>query len=67
MEAKKVIRSETRKVINRLFPFKDGHAFDPGLWAVILQRLPEGYTIPDAQFTSELKRMNDELARIDKI
>lgn len=48
----------------RLFRYKE-FSFDPGLWKMILTLLPDGYSIPDPQFTSQLKQYNEELAQID--
>ena len=65
MKAKTAIRSPSSRTINRLFPYKERLPFDPGLWKLILNNLPEGYQIPDPAFTEELKRYNEELAKID--
>ncbi len=64
MKPKKPIQSPASRKMYRLFRYKE-FSFDPGLWKMILTLLPDGYSIPDPQFTSQLKQYNEELAQID--
>lgn len=65
MKTKKAIRSPSSPRINRLFPYKQRIPFDPGLWKIIVHKLPEKYTIPDSAFTEELRRYNEKLSKIE--
>lgn len=51
---------ETRRV-NSIFTFADNHPFDPGLWTMVMSNLPQGYTIPDTNFTKRLERAQSEV------
>ncbi|UFJ41950.1 hypothetical protein LOK74_05455 [Brevibacillus humidisoli] len=52
--------AETQKV-NNIFTFSDSHPFDPGLWSMVMGSLPQGYIIPDSNFTSRLEQAQSEV------
>jgi hypothetical protein len=53
--------AETQRV-NNIFTFADSHPFDPGLWSMVMNNLPQGYTIPDTSFTGRLEQAQSEVA-----
>jgi hypothetical protein len=52
--------SETQK-INSIFSTADSHPFDPGLWTIVVEKLPPDYTIPDPEFTARLNHAQAEI------
>lgn len=54
-------QSQESQKINSIFSFQDSHPFDPGLWNMVVDQLPSGYTIPDPEFAQTLKTAQAEV------
>lgn len=53
--------SPQTQMVNAIFTFEDSHPFDPGLWSSIVEKIPQGYAIPDSEFTSRLQMAQEEI------
>ncbi|USG68247.1 hypothetical protein NDK47_13590 [Brevibacillus ruminantium] len=46
-----------------IFTMNQEHVFDPGLWRIVIEKVPENDQIPDPAFTSSLANAQSEIVQ----